>query len=183
MNAEQSKLIEQLYLDMYDLLMAYARSSLEREALAEEAVQETFRIACLKPEALCGSANPKGWLVNALKNTIQNIKRSRDNANRLLAEYLATQSKELSISEDRISLEILYENVADLEEFKLIKEMAVEGKSHLEMAQERGITLNACKKRVQRAKEVLKKHKSYCVLLDNRVYVTHLCQCGSSNPN
>ena len=46
MNAEQRKKIEQLYMQMYDMLTAYARSSLSEEALAEEAVQETFRIAC-----------------------------------------------------------------------------------------------------------------------------------------
>lgn len=157
MNTEQSKYIEQLYRDMFDLLMAYARSVLKNESLAEEAVQETFRIACLKPEDLCSSPNPKGWLINTLKNTVRNINRSRDNANRLLTEYMASQCSEISISEDRISLDVIYANVADLEEFKLIKEMAVEGKSHLEMAQARGISLSACKKRVQRAKELLKK--------------------------
>ena len=58
MNAEQRKEIEQLYMQMYDMLTAYARSSLSEEALAEEAVQETFRIACQKPEDLCDSPNP-----------------------------------------------------------------------------------------------------------------------------
>lgn len=156
MNVEQNKAIEKLYLDMYDMLMAYACSSIENESLAEEAVQETFRIACLKPDDLCNSPNPKGWLTNTLKNTIRNMKRSRANANRLLTEYITMQSKELSVTQDRISLEVMYENVADLEEFKLIKEMAVDGRSQLEMATARGITLSACKKRVQRAKETLR---------------------------
>lgn len=158
MNAEQNELIEQMYLEMYEMLLCYARCSLEQDALAEEAVQETFRIACLKPDALCDSPNPKGWLINTLKNTISNMKRSRENARRLLAEYLATQSKEIVLSTDRISLEVMYENLAGLEEFKLIKEMAVDGRSHLEMARARGISVNACKKRVQRAKEFLKKN-------------------------
>jgi len=35
--------------------------------------------------------------------------------------------------------------------------MAVNGRSHKEMAESRGISVNACKKRVQRAKEVLRK--------------------------
>lgn len=157
MNAQQSKMIEQLYLEMHDLLMAYARSSLEGENLAEEAVQETFRIACVKPECLCESPNPKGWLINALKYTIQNMKRTRENANRLLIAYMASQGSGMAVSQDGIRLEILYEDVAELEEFQLLKELAVEGKSHLEMARERGISLNACKKRVQRAKEMLKK--------------------------
>lgn len=157
MNAQQSKMIEQLYLEMYDLLIAYVRSSLENESLAEEAVQETFRIACLKPEDLLSSPNPKGWLINTLKNTIRNMKRSRASANKLLAEYTATYGNASTFSEDKLSLDVTYENVAHLEEFKLIKEMAVDGRSHLEMAQSRGISVDACKKRVQRAKEFLKK--------------------------
>lgn len=157
LTTEQSKRIEQLYLEMFDLLMTYARSSLENESLAEEAIQETFRIACLKPEDLLNSPNPKGWLINTLKNTIRNIKRSRTNANKLLATYLAVQSSDIAFSEDKISLEVTYANIASSEEFKLIKEMAVDGKSHLEMAQSRGISVDACKKRVQRAKELLRR--------------------------
>ena len=157
MNAEQSAQIEMLYLQMFDGMMAYARSSLPEEALAEEAVQETFRIACQKAEALCNSPNPKGWLIKTLKFTIQNIKRSRESMRLLLAEYLAAQAQQAAFSEDKIRLEVLYGNIADQKEFQLLKEMAVEGKSHLEMAEIRGISISACKKRVQRAKKVLQK--------------------------
>lgn len=157
MTAEQNKQIEQLYLEMFGLLEAYARSSLENESLAEEAVQETFRIACMKPDDLLACTSPKGWLVNTLKNVIRNTKRSIVSANKLLITYAALHGNNTAFSEDSVSLEINYENVAHLEEFKLLKEMAVDGKSHLEMAQARGISVDACKKRVQRAKELLRR--------------------------
>lgn len=157
MTEEQRKLISELYQEMFDKLIVYARSSLENDALAEEAVQETFRIACQRPEKLCGSSNPQGWLVLTLKNTIRNMKSNRATAKRIIEKYLVSQIKDISFSEHKISLEVMYENLADTEEFKLIKEMAVDGKSHLEMAQARGITVSACKKRVQRAKETLQK--------------------------
>lgn len=157
MNAEQRKEIEQLYMQMYDMLTTYARCSLSEETLAEEAVQETFRIACQKPENLCNSPNPKGWLVNTLKFTIQNMKRSREGARQILSEYLADQSHQILYSDDKVSLDILYENVSDLEAFKLLKEIAIDGKSYLEIAKSRGISVSACKKRVQRAKELLQK--------------------------
>lgn len=156
MTSDQRKRIEEFYLEMYDLLFIYARSALDNESLAEEAIQETFRIVCMKPEDLLSSPNPKGWIVNTLKYTIQNMKRSRDKANVLLTQYLAANSS-VAFSEDRISLEVTYENVARSEEFSLIKEMAVDGRSHLEMAQSRGISVDACKKRVQRAKEFLRR--------------------------
>ena len=157
MNTAQSKRIEHLYLEMFDKLMTYARSCLDNDALAEEAVQETFRIACQKPEQLCESVNPRGWLVQTLKYTIRNIQSSRSTAKRIVEKYLMTQIKDFSFSEDNLDLRVLYENVADTEEFKLLAEMAIEGRSHLEMANSRGISVSACKKRVQRAKETLRR--------------------------
>ena len=70
---------------------------------------------------------------------------------------MLSQADDLTISEDGVKLEILYGSIADMDEFKLIKEMAVDGRSQLEMAQARQISLDACKKRVQRAKEKLRK--------------------------
>ena len=153
MNPEYSKKIEQLYFEMYDMMFSYARCSFAEESLAEEAVQETFKIACQKPEQLCESENPKGWLVNTLKFTIRNMKRSRESMQQLLA--LVEQNEPAAYSEDRLPLELMYADISDTEDFKLLVEMAVEGKSHLEMATARGITVSACKKRVQRAKEKL----------------------------
>ena len=157
MNAQQHREIEKLYVEMYELLLAYARSSLKNEALAEEAVQETFRIACTKFDQLCGSPNPQGWLCKTLKNVIQNTIRTQNRANILIAEYLAQQANQWSWSEDSIAPELLYENVADSKEFQLLYEYAIVGKSVLELAQERNITVDACKKRLQRAREMLQR--------------------------
>lgn len=156
MTSDQHKRIEVFYLEMYDQLFLYAQNALKNESLAEEAIQETFRIVCTKPEDFLSSPNPKGWIINTLKYTMQNMRRNRDRTNALLNQYLATYTSD-AFSEDRIPLEVTYENVAHSEEFRLIKEMAVEGKSHLEMAQSRGISVDACKKRVQRAKEFLRR--------------------------
>ena len=157
MTLDQRRGIELLYVDMYDLLFIYARNALKNESLAEEAIQETFRIACTKPDDLFSSSNPKGWIINTLKYTIQNTKRNLGRANVLLTQYLAVHSSSVVFSEDQIRLEFTYENVAHSDEFQLIKEMAVEGKSHLEMAKSRGISVAACKKRVQRAKIFLRR--------------------------
>ena len=157
MDAAQRSFIESLYLEMYDKLMIYANCAFAEESLAEEAVQETFRIACQKPDQFCNSENPRGWLVNTLKFTIRNMRRSRESGQQLLSRYLALQNESITYSVDAVSMEVLYEDMAHLEEFKLVKEMAVDGKSHLQMAQSRGITVAACKKRMQRAKELLKK--------------------------
>ena len=55
MTEQQNKIIEQLYLSLYVKMLIYAKATLRDEALAEEAVQEAFRIACVRPEVLCES--------------------------------------------------------------------------------------------------------------------------------
>ena len=157
MNSQYNADIERLYLQLYDRMFIYARCTLKNDVLAEEAVQETFRIACQKPEELLNSQRPEGWLINTLKNVMANMIRNRAVANRIFSEYVAAQAQDYAVSEDRMSFEILYENITDMEEFQLLKEMVIEGKSHLEMAQKRGISVPAIKKRIQRAKEVLRK--------------------------
>ena len=157
MKADQKRKIEQLYLEMYSLLFEYGCSSLQNSSLSEEAIQETFRIACMKPEDLLTSPNPRGWLVNTLKNVIRNINRRQASANKLLIAYTAAHGNGGAFAEDEINLAVTYSNIAHTEEFKLIKEMAVDGRSYLEMAQARGISVDACKKRVQRAKDFLRR--------------------------
>ena len=154
MDIAQRKLIEDLYLEMYEKLLTYARCSLEEEAVAEEAVQEAFRIACQKVDDLQASPSPQGWMFNTVKNTIRNIKHVRANASRILAQYLMV--REDTCLEDTHSLETLYGSLAETEDFKLLKEYVLEKKSHYELAQARGITVAACKKRLQRAKENLR---------------------------
>ena len=157
MNAQQHREIEKLYFSLYEQLLAYARCSLKNEALAQEAVQETFRIACTKPNQLCESSNPQGWLYNTLRFVIQNAIHTQKRAKGLLAEYLAKQLKLQLWSEDVAAPEVLYENLADSKEFQLLHRFAIEKKSVLELAQEQNITVDACKKRLQRAKETLQR--------------------------
>lgn len=157
MKAQYRSEIEQLYLELYPMLFEYARSSLSSDALAEEAVQEAFRIACQKPEVLVGSPNPRGWMVNTLKNVLKNIIRKQNLSKRILLDYFASNIDDITVTNDRIGFELLYEDVADLEEFKMVKAMALEGKSYLEMSKELGISMAACRKRMQRARETLQK--------------------------
>lgn len=155
---EQYRLkIEQLYLKLYPLLFEYARSSLSRNALAEEAVQEAFQIACRKPEALFHSPNPEGWMVNTLKNVLRNTLRDQDSAKKALIAYLVANPKDIEASNNELGVELLYEDIAKLEEFQLIKAMVLDKKSYLELSKELGISVAACRKRVQRAKELLQK--------------------------
>ena len=157
LGAEQRALIVQLYNDMYGPLLAYATSTLENRALAEEAVQETFRIACSKIEAISTSENPKGWLTNTLKNVVRNSIKSRARLNRLVVASLSHEEDYLTIPTEDDYMDIFYSSLIPTEDYQLLKRIALDKYSRLEAAEELGISMEACKKRVQRAKEKLQK--------------------------
>ena len=157
MTLEQQEKIEALYKELFGKMMLYAMRFLNNETLAEEAVQETFRVACQKPNQVCESHNPQGWLVNALRNTVRDMRREQAAALALVERYASAQPAKVTATEEGLRLELQYENVAQSEEFRLLVEWAVEGHSHAQLAADRGISVDACKKRLQRAKEILRK--------------------------
>ncbi len=157
MKQREKNQIEELYLAMYPMLYEYAYSTFLDSVLAEEAVQETFCIACQKPEVLCCSPNPRGWLVNTLKNTIRNIRHRQETASKTLTSYSAANLHELTAVHDSPEFEFLYHDITSSEEFRLLKELILEDKTYPELAQERNISVSACRKRFQRAKQFLRK--------------------------
>ena len=156
MTEEQIQQIEQLYLEMYDILYYRAQAVLHSDVLAEEAVQETFRIACGKPEELLGNSKPQGWLVNVMKHLLSNMHRRQQRTQEVLSMAEVQFAKPFRDVTDHLTLDLLYGKLADTDGFQLLLEMS-EGCSIREMAAARGITESNCKKRIQRAKAMLKK--------------------------
>ena len=157
MNDGQKRTIESHYLRLYPFLIEYARSSVSEASLAEEMVQETFLIACSKPDAFLDSPNPEGWLVNTLKNVIRNAHRSRENARQLLQDYINANAETAVAADPLAQPELLYADLVNTEEYLLVKAIYLDGVSYLELSQKLGIHIHACRKRVQRAKEFLQK--------------------------
>lgn len=157
LNDNQRYAIEKYYQEMYYPLSAYAKSALNERTLAEEAVQDTFRIACAKADDFLSSPNPKGWLFNTLKNVIHNTVRGRAYLNNMVIFSLDYENI-LPEAADTPDLDFMYSDLADSEDYKLLKIISLEKYSMLEAAQELGISVEACKKRVQRAKKKLKQH-------------------------
>lgn len=152
---EQRKQLEQLYREMNDLLKGYAYSRLADWSRAEEAVQETFRIACGKQGILLDSENPKGWLMNTLKGVLRNITRMEARENRLfvqLPELEQLEGEQL----DHLPPELLYEDLADTEEYLLIHAVS-EGDTVRDLSDRLGVSESACRKRIQRSRKVLQK--------------------------
>lgn len=152
-----NKTIEDLYADMYPKLFIYAKNSLGDFHLAEEAVQETFRIACAKSAQLIESQNRPGWLTNTLKYIIYNTRRSQAKFSNLLMIITTAAGMSPEISEDNTELAMYCTSILGKEDFELIKHIIIENKTMIGASNEIGISVEACKKRVQRAKKKLRK--------------------------
>lgn len=156
-NRETNTIIENLYFEMYPKLFIYAKNALNDQHLAEEAVQETFRIACAKSDRLLESQNRPGWLTSTLKYVIYNTRRSQLKLRKLLLTATAMAETPHELSQSDVNMEMYCTSVLGKEDFELLKRIALENKTMLEASDELGISVEACKKRVQRAKIKLKK--------------------------
>lgn len=153
MEDQETQQLEQLYREMYDWLLGYANAALSDSSRAEEAVQETFRIACDKRSDLLQSENPKGWLVNTLKGVLRNMIRKDARDSKVFVplpdQYDWEQPEELPP-------ELLYQDLAGTREYQLLMKLAEAG-SIKDLAKTLGISENTCKKRIQRARMYLRK--------------------------
>lgn len=154
----QEKEIERLYKEMYPVLFAYAKNVLQKLPLSEEAVQDTFCIACTKSDSFLQSGNPKGWLMATLKFVIRNTMRQWSKIENLRTLSLNSEESVLLITYDEGNIDVLYENLAAREDFQLFKKIVLDHYSMREAAEEFGITVEACKKRVQRLRTFLRKN-------------------------
>lgn len=164
---DQERLLEELYKEMYSVLLCYANAALKDKALAEEAVQDTFRIACAKVGELSASENPRGWLMLTLKNVLRNTNRELAALNQLfvsavsiddeivLETYASGTDYEKRIEDDEVS--ILYSDLLSPDEYRLLKRIVLQKYTIRDAAKELGISIESCKKRIQRIKKKLRK--------------------------
>lgn len=146
--------VETLYRRMFHILYAYALRGMSDPSLAEEAVQDTFRVACEREDKLFASDNPEGWLMNVLKNVIRSTRRERA---RLAETVLEVLDENGGAADVELDLDTLYGDLSASEDFRLLKRIALDRCTILEAAEELGIPLETCKKRVQRARKRLQK--------------------------
>ena len=157
-DVEREAHFEALYLELYHKLLSYAARGLEGNLdLAEEAVQDTFRIFWAKYDQAAASPNVRGWIVNTLKGEILNIRRTRARMANLVAQLSATPQV-VTVARDEHGLDVEYGDLREDPDYQLLKEFALEQRTVKELAQSRGITIAACKKRLERARKRLKKY-------------------------
>jgi RNA polymerase sigma-70 factor (ECF subfamily) len=142
---------------MFYQLSAYAQSALNDRSLAEEAVQDTFRMLAPKPTVFCPVPIPR-MVAEYSKKCYSNAIRSMAYLSNLVVFSMDFDENMVSGEPDAPYIDILYSDLADNEDYKLLKKIALDKCTMLEAAKELGISVEASKKRVQRAKKKLKKH-------------------------
>ena len=129
---------------MYPVLHVYALRVMEDAALAEEAIQDAFCIACARREQFLTSPNPQGWIMLTLKHVMQNMLRTQAKLKTLLSleqgESLPAGTPEL------VSVDLLFGDLSGSEDFRLLKRIALDRCTMLELAEELGISVEACKR-------------------------------------
>lgn len=145
-----------MYIRSYDMLFAYAVTLLGNASTAEEAVQETFRIACMKPETLIQSENPMGWLVNTVKHSVRNIKRTQ--VRRRIGAMLSLDKVEehLAVPEAGYAAVEMSDLMTD-EEYRVLNWHVLLNVPIKDIAESMNISEEACKKRIQRTKKRVRK--------------------------
>ena len=92
--------------------------------------------------------------MNVLKNVIRSTRRERA---RLAETVLEVLDENGGAADVELDLDTLYGDLSDSEDFRLLKRIALDRCTILEAAEELGIPLETCKKRVQRARKRLQK--------------------------
>lgn len=153
-NINPEQLIDFLYDKMHDNLLAYAKAVLKDEHLAEDVVQDTFLVGMSNAKAVKKSKNPPGWIFKTLINVIKENKRKKA---QLIKWILYVDPQTLAglpygakdMDED---VDFLYNNLLTLSDYILLKENVLEKYSISELAEKYGISINACKERLYRAR-------------------------------
>ena len=158
-NRKREKFFEKLFCEMYAPLLLYAKSVLHDAALAEDAVQETFRIATEKAESVMSCPKPNGWLVKTMRHVLFNMIRARTRYNKRVVssdeiDYMTAQNYD---EEEEKLTNLMYSDLICQEDYELLKLIVFHEYTIREVAEKLNISVEACKKRVQRIKKRIAK--------------------------
>ena len=157
MTVEQNQFLTERYHEKRKFLLEFAESSLHNYALSEEAVQQTFEIACRKIDDFCSSPNPDGWLTKTLSLVIRNMEKRQRSERRVIAITDEYRPDLVAAPEVPLPLRVTYGSLVDTPQFRLVYEAEVLGRTYKEIAKDLGITESTCKKRAERARDYLRR--------------------------
>lgn len=161
---EQDELVENLHRKYFGKLTVYAASALGKSSKAQDVVQDAFRELLRHMDSDGVRENPGGWLMLTVKNKVKEEKRARQRyIHRFVSldtdipgELIPASELAIELHEpgDTLPMEKI-ERALTTEEFRLLTRLTLDNASHLEVAQEFNISVDASAKRLQRIREKL----------------------------
>ena len=143
--------LRELFLQNYSDLVRFAAAALSSEDLAQDVVQDTFLVAQIRIDRLRASESPRAWLFATLKNIIGNVYKHQ----KVLYNLLDTGPERDVAVEPAAPVRLEYRGLIDQGDLDLLVWIYCEGCSYQQAADRLQISLSACKKRIQRARERL----------------------------
>lgn len=151
LSAEDAALLEEQYALLFPQLYKAAFFRLENHHLAEDAVQETFAHAMQHIQDFRDSPNPAGWLFHALNYIILHMIRTR---NMLLARNVPLEAEHYDVNAVMPD-EVQSLNIDGDNDLILLNRYYNQGCSIAQLAEEAGISVEAMRMRMHRAKKRL----------------------------
>lgn len=148
-----TEVFQKLYETYFHELCQYTFCRIGNRANAEDVVQIAFLIAYRKIDVLAHSPNQIGWLYRTVQNVMKNEKKKE-----IRAQILQKKLEEQVIVERPVerSIEEAFRGLISDLDLELLILFYIEGHPQRELAHDFGISLSACKMRIQRAKALLR---------------------------
>lgn len=118
--------------EMYDILLGYARLNISNAPEAQDIVQDVCLVAWEKIDRVMASLNPRGWLMNTLKNYICKYHTALADARRV-TEFLDDIAADNVLLFDAADSEASFFSVLTPQEIRIVK-LKGQGYLHREIA-------------------------------------------------
>lgn len=161
MMPEQEQFFNSFYKEHFNKLVVHAYRFTKDWHLAKDVVQDSFGklLDQNKMAELLASENRVGWMKNMVRNTAWNAVRSRNRQIKWLISYEELHGEPSSVDhypiEDDDTLERSIRRLKK-DELLLLRKIALDKVSYVEVAEELGISMWACYKRVQKIRNKLR---------------------------
>ena len=146
---DQHDTIRSAFYEYSKVLAQHAMRCVCDSKTAEQLVQDTFVVACEKPETFCTHEKPLAWLFAVLNNK---IKQEREDAYRHSHEEYKDELDQRE-TQPQEPLEYILPRSLDPEERELLILRCEKNWSYEQIAEYKGIRVDACRQKFQRAKK------------------------------
>lgn len=155
------EMFDELYRTEYKGLMRSVISMFQRMGVqgdnatdrAQDAVQETFRVAWEKRTCALTSPSPKGWLYSTLRNKVMTLANDERIWKKYMTQITECETELVDDGADGFRMRAEVSSILTPEEYKLLKRLYLDGWTYQEVCDEMGLKKSTLAMRVMRIKE------------------------------